>query len=249
MPDTGASRNFRMIQCADCALEIPDPTGRTKRCGSCAKSYRQRQTRDWKRKNAEKNRFWAREWLANNREQAVAAAKQRRLDNLDAVRASDREKYQREKTKILARAKDHYRRNRDKILARMATPEGRQYAADKMRERLSQNPQFKLHSNTSRAIRKALDDGKGRKKWEELVGYTTDQLRLHIERQFLRGMGWHNYGRGAGKWHIDHIVPQSAFTFASPEDPDFKACWALTNLRPLWGDKNISKHASREFLL
>ena len=42
---------------------------------------------------------------------------------------------------------------------------------------------------------------------------------------------------------------QSDFAFTSPDDPDFKACWALTNLRPLWGDKNISKHASREFLI
>lgn len=108
-----------------------------------------------------------------------------------------------------------------------------------MRERFQNNPQFKLHSNISRAVRNGLS-GKGRRRWEDLVGYTAVQLKEHLERQFTRGMGWHNYGRGSGKWHIDHIVPQSAFTFSSPDDPEFRACWALTNLRPLWGDKNIS---------
>lgn len=163
----------------------------------------------------------------------------------DATR-EDRVPGRREATR--RRAREYYHANREKVLARMATPEGREYAAAKMRERLAANPQFKLHSNTSRAIRAALRD-KGGKKWEHLVGYTAEDLRLHLERQFTRGMGWHNYGKGAGKWHIDHIVPQSAFDFASPDDPDFRACWALTNLRPLWGTKNISKHASREFLL
>ena len=163
----------------------------------------------------------------------------------DATR-EDRVPGRREATR--RRAKEYYWDNRERVLARMATPEGREYAAAKMRERFAKNPQFKLHSNISSAVRKGLA-GKGRRRWEELVGYTAEELKHHIERQFTRGMGWHNYGRGAGRWHIDHIVPQSAFTFSSPEDPDFKACWALSNLRPMWGSENISKHASREFLL
>lgn len=158
----------------------------------------------------------------------------------------DRVPGQREAARQRARA--YYHANKERVLARMATPEGRKYAAAKMKERLRDNPQFKLHANTSRAIRKALV-GKGGRSWEELVGYTAEQLKSHIERQFTRGMGWHNYGKGAGKWHIDHIVPQSAFDFSSPDDPGFKACWALTNLRPMWGAENISKHASREYLL
>ena len=112
----------------------------------------------------------------------------------------------------------------------------------------SQIETWPIDTNISRAVRNGLA-GKGRRRWEDLVGYTAAQLKEHLERQFARGMGWHNYGRGAGRWHIDHIVPQSAFTFSAPEDPDFKACWALTNLRPLWGSENIRKHASREFLI
>jgi len=67
----------------------------------------------------------------------------------------------------------------------------------------------------------------------------------HIERQFTKGMSWDNID----KWHIDHIVPVSSFKFETPDDPDFKACWALTNLRPLWAKENQTKHKRRFHLL
>lgn len=237
MPKRGYSRKPVIIICNDCGIEVSAQTRTRKRCDPCATA-----------RTKQKNRESARRWRLDHPEQVSPdARRQRRQENLETERARDRDKYQRNRIRALERAKAHYARNREKILARMASPEGRRYAAAKMRDRYK-NPQFKLHSNTSRAIHKALGD-KGGKGWEELVGYTSEQLKLHIERQFLRGMGWHNYGRGTGKWHIDHIVPQSAFSFTSPDDPDFRACWALTNLRPLWGEKNISKHASREFLL
>jgi hypothetical protein len=37
------------------------------------------------------------------------------------------------------------------------------------------------------------------------VGYSREQLRMHIEAQFSEGMSWANYG----EWHIDHIVPKN----------------------------------------
>lgn len=87
--------------------------------------------------------------------------------------------------------------------------------------------------------------GKGGGHWEELVGYSLAELAAHIERQFSRGMSWSNMG----KWHIDHIVPLSHFKFDSPADPEFRAAWALTNLRPVWASENIRKHANRTLLL
>lgn len=238
MPKRPYIRKAAIIVCADCGVEVVARTGTRKRCEPCA-------TKRTKQKNRESARRWA---LDHPEAVSPDARRQRYQDRIEVERARGREAYRRNSTKAIERAKEHYRKNRAAVLARMATPEGRQYAAAKMRERREKNPQFKLHSNTSRAIRKAIG-GKGGRRWEELVGYTAEELKLHIERQFVRGMGWRNYGKGAGKWHIDHIVPQSAFSFTSPDDPDFRACWALTNLRPLWGDKNISKHASREFLL
>jgi hypothetical protein len=85
---------------------------------------------------------------------------------------------------------------------------------------------------------------KNGRSWQDLVGYTAEELMAHLERQFLPGMDWEN----RKLWHIDHIVPVSSFSL-TPECPDFKACWALTNLRPLWGADNIRKKDKRIYLL
>ena len=54
-------------------------------------------------------------------------------------------------------------------------------------------------------------------------------------------MSWGNYGQGDGKWHLDHIIPQSVFYYENAEDLDFQRCWALSNLQPMWGSANIRK--------
>mgnify|MGYP003386492334 CR=1 FL=1 len=97
----------------------------------------------------------------------------------------------------------------------------------------------------SSAIRRALRGSKQSATWPDLVGYSVDELRVHIERQFIKGMTWENMG----EWHIDHIIPASSFYYATPIDPGFKAAWALTNLRPLWATANMQKSNKREFLL
>jgi hypothetical protein len=102
-----------------------------------------------------------------------------------------------------------------------------------------------LHSRMSRSVRWCLGTGKSGKRWPDLVGYTVEQLKQHLERQFLKGMTWEN----RGKWHIDHIVPVSHFTFDHSSDPAFRAAWALTNLRPLWAKENQQKSDKRTVLI
>ena len=52
-------------------------------------------------------------------------------------------------------------------------------------------------------------------------------------------MSWDNYGRNG--WEIDHIKPISSFNFNSYKDKEFKECWSLENLQPLWAEENIRK--------
>jgi hypothetical protein len=70
-----------------------------------------------------------------------------------------------------------------------------------------------------------------------MVGYSAEQLKEHLEKQFNDGMSWENYG----EWHIDHIKPISSFEFDSSDDEQFKVCWSLDNLQPMWGIENIKK--------
>jgi hypothetical protein len=97
-----------------------------------------------------------------------------------------------------------------------------------------------LNDCISSAINSSLRKGiKAGRSWELLLGYTVDQLKRHMEKQFSPGMTWENYGK---HWEIDHNLPVSAFNFEKPEDLDFRRCWALKNLRPLEKFENRCKH-------
>lgn len=102
----------------------------------------------------------------------------------------------------------------------------------------------KLQNSMSCRMRAAIS--KRGIKSTSLVDYTMEDLKIHLEKQFLLGMTWDNYGDG---WHVDHIVPVSGFSFTSVHDAEFKACWSLGNLRPLWAQDNRAKQAKRTHLL
>ena len=157
-----------------------------------------------------------------------------RAKNRDKLRQQQRNFYQRhkeeEKIRSIAKNKKFKLDNPEKVKARYAR-------ADK--KRLS-TPQGRLRQAIGDVMRYSLRGGsKAGKKWESLVGYTVTQLKRHLEKLFLPGMTWDNYGlRG---WHVDHKIPITAFNFNTPEDIDFKRCWALSNLQPLWARDNLSK--------
>ena len=79
----------------------------------------------------------------------------------------------------------------------------------------------------------------------EFLGYSADDLKQHIERQFDRRMSWQRFM--SGEIHIDHVRPVASFDLSS--ESQIKECWALPNLRPCWKSENIRKGAREEFLL
>lgn len=67
-----------------------------------------------------------------------------------------------------------------------------------------------------------------------LLKYSADELREHMNKLFTDGMSWNNYG----EWHIDHIVHLTFFK----EDAPIDVVNELSNLRPLQAKLNISRH-------
>lgn len=107
------------------------------------------------------------------------------------------------------------------------------------RGRLKQEakPFYKVAKSIRTRLREALKlnlINKTRKTFD-MLGYTHDELVNHIERQFVFGMSWNNYGT---EWHIDHIVPVSHHKFKS--DDDVARCWRLSNLQPRFATNAIS---------
>jgi hypothetical protein len=101
------------------------------------------------------------------------------------------------------------------------------------------DPIYKLISNFRTAIYTVLKENKLDKysNYFNMVGYSALELKEHLEKRFTNGMSWDNYG----EWHIDHIKPISSFIFETTEDDEFKQCWSLENLQPMWGIENIKK--------
>ena len=96
---------------------------------------------------------------------------------------------------------------------------------------------YNLYHRIKRWMHKHLGNSLPSREWSQYLGYTTEELKQHLERQFKKGMNWEN----KGEWHIDHIVPVSSFNIESIDSPEFRACFGLANLRPIWADDNMIK--------
>lgn len=87
------------------------------------------------------------------------------------------------------------------------------------------------------SIGQSLNGNKNRHHWEDIVDFTLQELKDYLESLFQSRMTWDNYGQ----WHIDHKRPISSFNITDYKCEDFKECWALENLQPLWAEDNIRK--------
>jgi hypothetical protein len=109
-------------------------------------------------------------------------------------------------------------------------------------ERIKKDPHKKLRHELSSAICNRLKHRKVTKAGKSILDflpYTIDQLITHLEKQFKPGMSWKNHCfRG---WHIDHKIADSKFNYKSVTDSEFRKCWALDNLQPLWWRENLTK--------
>lgn len=114
----------------------------------------------------------------------------------------------------------------------------REHYAAKCRERYIATSKSRISKIMQTNIRGVLSGKKCGAKWQSLVGYTTEQLIKRLESMFENGMSWDNYG----EWHVDHIVPKSWFHYEGADDWQFKVCWSLCNLQPMWAFDNLSKH-------
>ncbi len=129
--------------------------------------------------------------------------------------------------------------NHEKRIEYLNKPEVNKRIRMLKKERKNNNINIKLNDCISGAINHSIRNGKNGLHWETLVGYTLEDLKRHLENQFRTEMTWNNYKHSG--WHIDHIIPISRFNFSSYNDIDFKRCWALSNLQPMWGKENMSK--------
>lgn len=170
------------------------------------------------------------DWATRNPDRIKAGKKRSRAKNADKIKIAVRKYRAKTKEKWTEYGRRYRAANRERVRQWQRLGDARR------RARID----FRLHDSIRVSIRESLIKKGGRSgahHWPRHLGYGPQELKKHLESLFLTGMSWGNYG----EWHIDHIIPRSYFRFDSLESPGLKACWALSNLRPLWAIDNVRK--------
>lgn len=200
-------------------------------------------SRRWREKHPEKNR-------QSQIKQDSKPERKKRKNAAAKIRMSTDEYKQRRKSylsrpdvaeRIREREKSESRREYQRAWRKLphALAYGRRFKQSQLK-----TPFGILNNRMRSAIRRGIKRGTSIRLWE-VLGYTAQDLKRHIERQFHQGMTWDN----ANEWHIDHIIPLSSFTYSSINDDEFISAWSLPNLRPLWQKDNLTKSAKIVTLL
>lgn len=155
-------------------------------------------------------------------------------ENSDKVSAANSRWYSKNKDKVAVYREEWRKKNPDKV----------KFYRDRYYEAVKHDEKYRLCNAMRRGVHRSLTSsvsGKSSKQWSEwflIVGYTVEDLKAHLEKQFEPWMSWANYGVG---WQIDHKIPVTAFAFDNHNHSDFQRCWSLSNLRPLSTYENKSK--------
>lgn len=185
--------------------------------------------KEYRAKNRNKLLVSNKKYHAENKEKAAAYY----IENKDKMAARMEEYRNKNKDKIAESFKKYHGKNKDKIAVARSARRKQRYKTDY---------KYRLNNLVSNGIKKSLRSGKGGRSWSSLVDFTLDELIRHLEDKFQPGMTWENQAA----WHIDHRIPKAAFNFSMPKHEDFKRCWSLNNLQPMWAIENISKGTKLE---
>src|SRR6266576_125514 len=172
---------------------------------------------------------------------ARAAEKRWRDRNQAKQRALTKTWQQKNRDRINKQYRDRYAANpelyREKLKAKRERM-GEKYRAQikRWRTKTRSTPEGMLYHRMSQSVRSALLCAKRKCKWESLLGYSVEELKAHLESQFTEGMTWDKFFGGG--IDIDHVIPRMNFNYISSNDLQFKQCWALSNLRPIWPKEN-----------
>uniref|UniRef100_A0A6M3JKU3 Putative HNH endonuclease n=1 Tax=viral metagenome TaxID=1070528 RepID=A0A6M3JKU3_9ZZZZ len=207
-------------------------------CRVCAKEFKKQYFLDPQK--VKQNKETHRQWRKRNLKEKCEANKRWVANNLEKSR-----EYQRIWAK---KYRVNHKRNPDldkerKRKWRVENPEKRKITQDKANTKTRSTLKGRLNGNIATAVGFSLRRGggiKGGLKWENLVGFTIGDLKIHLEKQFNSQMSWENYG---SYWWVDHKIPVAAFNFQTSKDIDFFRCWALENLQPLEKIENCRKNA------
>jgi hypothetical protein len=238
--------------CNCCKANFPFTDGywitpRSLFCRVCRTNSRKESAIKYGKSHRAKITQTTKEWKLNNKDKVLIYNYNSRL-----YKANNRDKAKSYRVK-------HYSNPQSKEKKKEQDRKYREANGDKIRKRqiawAKTKPEYLLRQRISFQIRrhlKKIGSHKNKRSSFNYLGYSAQDLKLHLEKHFESWMNWSNQGKyiklkwndedqSTWKWQIDHIIPHSAFYYDSMDHPDFKKCWALDNLRPFSAKENLLK--------
>lgn len=225
--------------CAKCKVEKTiEEFHKSKRDGyrSRCKNCKKEDDKIWRANNKKVYLEMNKKWREENKDYMINYYN----ENKDHIKSYLKEYYLENRDEIILNSKNNYentcdyKKNKSKERYNLIknTDEFKEKQRIYQRTNYKKNPHIYAHRNILKRHLKMIESKKN-DKTEKILGYTSEDLRKHIELLFKDGMSWDNYG----KWHIDHIKPISKFE----ENEDPSVVNSLDNLQPLWAFENLSK--------
>ncbi|HUS49078.1 MAG TPA: hypothetical protein VMZ91_02880 [Candidatus Paceibacterota bacterium] len=190
-------------------------------CKQCKRGY----WKKYSKENKEKLNKQCKKYREKNKDKRNKQSKKWREKNKDYI-----EKKRKENKEYYKQYKKIYRKEKREHINKLA----REY---------NKKPNRNLHMRITNRVYKMLKSNKEYKSWKEFLDYSLKDLKNHLENRFKKGMSWDNMN----EWCIDHIIPVNSFNFSSPDDKEFKLCWDLNNLQPLWKKENEKKWSKIDY--
>lgn len=193
----------------------------------------------WLSKNKKKIKGYLHQYYIKNKNKAIVKNKEWRNNHPEQYKTTNRKYYLENKSRQQKLTKKNYLKNKASILGKNKLwvmknkNKVNLYKNNWTKLKKKNNPAFKLHAIVSNELCRSIN--KRRRIAHNLLPYSFEELKKHLEKQFTKEMSWGNHGV---YWDIDHVVPISWF---KTEEQIIKKGYALTNLQPLESNLNNKK--------
>jgi|688.fasta_scaffold120469_8 hypothetical protein len=165
-------------------------------------------------------------WRQNNPDRDKKIHQKWKQNNPDKVRKNNLKSYYNNHEKRKSKSRQYKQDNKNILRIKHRLYTNKKYYED---------IEYRLKILIRGRIWKALKRNSKQSSSLELLGCSINDLKIYLEKQFIDGMNWNNYGQ----WHIDHIKPCASFDLSL--ETEQKICFHYTNLQPLWAKDNIRK--------
>tara|TARA_R110000868_G_scaffold106830_3_gene292671 strand:- start:2456 stop:3094 length:639 start_codon:yes stop_codon:yes gene_type:complete len=193
------------------------------------KEYQKR----YRENNKERKREQAKIYYQKNKDKIKNQIKNYYSQKTDKRREYIKNYYLLNKDNYKEKSKEYYIKNKDYQKNYNIKNKDKIYARHK--NKMETNPLYKLTNYTRSLIKLCLRRQGFTKKSKtyRILGCEFKYFKIHIERQFTKGMTWENQG----EWHLDHIYPVSL----AKDEEEIIRLNHYTNFQPLWAIDNIKK--------